>query len=747
MVTRRWILLLLSAAMASLFAGCGSNTFNVTDPPPPPQKPVQIAFTSAPPAPPNTISIAQTPPPTITVAVTNDPFPNGAGVDWELASCQNGPNGFSNCNTTVCGQNSNNACGYLYLSTDSTKTPVTSSADNATLAYQPPVSFPVVGNNLYLEIIALAVADPTKNQLAPVQITAFGSSLQAGNYVLQAQGVENGFSYQFAGVITLDGKGGITGGEQTINFNNNGTLTSETDPILPAGSGYFLGPDGRGSITLNTGNNNIGGNGIETFTFAYLNSSHALIAQGDLGTAATGASATGTMDLQTSTTAPVGGYAFLISGTDPTGAISTALGGILDIDLSSNVVTANSVIDEVLPGTPVPPATSAAPVVHSAKPSSGKISSPPDSFGMVTLNLTVKYASAPIQFTGYIVDATHIRLIESDNTPGKPNLPFASTAGVAIAQSPATATFSGTYVFGDTGTDLYGLYNSGNVAPSTLNSAGVFSTNDNGDGTGSLQNGFTDTLLQVNNFSGPTQACTSPTLGAQVSSTFNATFSYKPGIGRVTAPVPPTSYSSQPPCKGFGSHFIFYLTGNGSLGSCPADTADNGNCPALVLSYGNGNYPFIGTGIAYPQATSSLTFNGDYGSTFTQLSSGGEIDASAKVTVDSTGNLSGVADATPFSSGMAAPFAGSPANNCVPGTSVNGSFVELLSGNPPFVSPNQPFCADFYEIDSDHGFFVETDLTNSNSPSGVVSFGCYARSSLPVPPASASVKRPPVSKK
>jgi len=211
------------------------------------------------------------------------------------------------------------------------------------------------------------------------------------------------------------------------------------------------------------------------------------------------------------------------------------------------------------------------------------------------------------------------------------------------------------------------------------------------------------------------------------------------------------SYSSQPPCKGFGSHFIFYLTGNGSLGSCPADTADNGNCPALVLSYGNANYPFIGTGIAYPQATSSLTFNGDYGSTFTQFSSGGEIDASAKVAVDSTGNLSGIADATPFSSGMALPFAGSPENptDCLAGAPITGCFAELLSGNPPFVSPNQPFSADFYKIDSDHGFFVETDLTrlNISGSAPVVSFGYYSRGSLPVPPASTSAKRPAVSKK
>ena len=57
-----------------------------------------------------------------------------------------------------------------------------------------------------------------------------------------------------------------------------------------------------------------------------------------------------------------------------------------------------------------------------------------------------------------------------------------------------------------------------------------------------------------------------------------------------------------------------------------------------------------------------------------------------------------------------------------------------LPRTPPVVSrPLQravfefsPFAVDYYIIDPSHGFFVETDLVNPNSSSGVVSFGYYA---------------------
>src|SRR5208337_1081009 len=154
-----------------------------------------------------------------------------------------------------------------------------------------------------------------------------GNNLQAGNYVLQAQGVDANTgepNYQFAAVIQVanggagSGNGVITAGEQTVNFFDSAlatpALVSKTDTI--SGGSYFLGPDGRGTITTTTADSDIGGNGIETFTFVYLNSSQALITQGDFldsaGTSCiscTTATATGTMDLQASPIAPLsGGY-------------------------------------------------------------------------------------------------------------------------------------------------------------------------------------------------------------------------------------------------------------------------------------------------------------------------------------------------------------------------------------------------------------------------------------------------------
>ena len=115
---------------------------------------------------------------------------------------------------------------------------------------------------------------------------------------------------------------------------------SVTDSIIPTGSSYFLGNDGRGTITLN--DTTIG---TETFAFVFLSSSQnpqALISETD------GNSATGTMDLQTSTAAPTGGYAFVVSGTDVVKTLPVAFGGVFNID-SPNTISGNgSVTDEIL---------------------------------------------------------------------------------------------------------------------------------------------------------------------------------------------------------------------------------------------------------------------------------------------------------------------------------------------------------------------------------------------------------------
>jgi hypothetical protein len=261
--------------------------------------------------------------------------------------------------------------------------------------------------------------------------TAFGSNLK-GSYVLQAQGVDSnaGPNYQFAGVIVLDGNGGVSSGEQTINFFdvnlNGGTFVSKSDPIT--GGSYFLGSDGRGTITIKTNDNDIGGNGVETFSLVFLSTSQALIAQMDFAAAATGVAASGTMNLQAGTIpAPTGGYAFAVSGSDFASGSPTGTGGILNIDSPNNISGKGSITDQNLAGT-----------LTTNQKLSGTLSNP-DSFGAVTLNLTVPgfTSTTAFQFTGYVVDATHIELIESDNNPSAGGI--GSTAGIDSAYRSSTA--------------------------------------------------------------------------------------------------------------------------------------------------------------------------------------------------------------------------------------------------------------------------------------------------------------------
>jgi hypothetical protein len=694
--TRRWILFLQAAAMTALLAGCGSNTFNVQNPPPPPPSNVCVAFpgSQCPPVSPVTYSVLVNGTLSLSATVTHDP--SNAGVDWSL-TCSSAGN-----------------CGTLSsLHTDS----------GSPLTYTAPAS--LAGNNQMVNVVAFATADHTKNALATAAVTAFGNNLK-GTYVLQAQGAGNGApNYQFAGVINLDGNGGVVpiaagqpAGEQTINFFDAtlGAFVSKSEPIT--GGSYFLGPDGRGTITLSTGDNDIGGNGVETFTLVYLNSSQALIVQGDFGTAATGVTASGTMDLQTSTATPTGSYAFVVSGSDLNSGTPTAIGGILNLDSLSTGT--GSVADQDLPGVPLSTTTN--------KKLTGSLSTP-DAFGAVVLNLNVPLFPSTTAFTfiGYIVDGSHIKLIETDNSAGAG---IGSTAGLAISQGTAagtfsTASFQGTYVFGVLGVDL----SNGNIIPATSNSVGLFTP----DGSGAVTSGFSDTFLQQNTLQPPNFA------GAQISAAFVGTYTVAKN-GRVGVSF--THFKPQPNPRFSATRSFFYLTGDGSG-------------PALVLAAGDNavvpNYPFLGAGIAYPQST-SLTFGGDYGVSVTQNSFGSESDGTGWMTADATAQtLSGIADlSAPFFVTLDSPFFGTPptSTNCLAGTPITGCFAELLGngsagspgGSSPFISLNQPFPADFYTIDQDHGFFVETDLADPVTPSGVVSLGYYARRSLPVPPATNAVR-------
>jgi len=643
-VTRRWVFAFPLAAAISWLAGCsGGSTANVQNPPPPPTSTVAIAFQPTPPA---TILLnASTP---LTAVVTNDS--SSAGVDWSLSCSIPGT--------------APNKCGTLSA---------LHTASAAATTYTPPTNFS--GNSVAVDIVAFASADHSQNVSAPVTVTGFGSALQ-GTYVLQAQGVDaTSFGpYQFAGVVVFDGNGAVTSGEQTVNLfdPNLGVLASKTDPIT--GGSYFVGPDGQGTITINTADQNIGVSGVETFSFVSLSASQALIAEVDFSE-----TASGTMDLQASKGAPSGGYAFVVKGVD-TFAEPMAMGGVFNIDSANTISGTGSVIDQNLAGT-----------LTVKQGLSGTVSAP-DAFGAVMINLNVPTfpTFAALQFTGYIVDATHIAIIESDNPDGAG---AGSTGGVAIGQGSATGTFltnsafSGTYVFGVSGVDL------ASTAPTTLTSVGLFSAN----GSGVLANGHTDTFLQTNGSQG--------TAGSQIRASFKGTYTIdNKGTGRVRVAMNGFKPAPQP---AYVPTFFFYLTGNGN--------------PPLVLDGGDStfDYPSVGTGIAYAQASGTLTFNGKYGISITQQNGFLESDGTAEITADSTaGTLSGLID---IDAGLNAQFA-SP----VAGTFTSASGGRFKGTLDSVVFDSTPFAVEYYMVDSGHGFFVETDAVDPNFPAGIVSFGYYA---------------------
>jgi hypothetical protein len=610
---RKWIPMLVSLAMTAVFAGCGggSSSTTIQNPPPPATTKVSIAFN---PAPAGSVFINGTT--TLTAVVSNDS--SNSGVDW-LLPCPSG---------ATCGQLSP-------LHTESGKA----------VTYTPPPT--LAGNSQTVNIIAFATSDHNQNVLTPITVKGFAGSFH-GTYVLQSFGIDldpitGAFGpSQFVAAIVLDGNGIVSSVEQTYSNSSRSVSNSIT------GGTYYLQPDGRGTLTLKTGNQNLGQNGVEFFSLAFLSTSHALIAKIDDPSNmqfVSNESSAGTMDLQTGKAAPLGGYAFAVNGSD-TALNSMAVGVVLKIDSPRTISGSGSVADQNLAGGVTPKAAV-----------SGTVSDP-DTFGAVKFNLTTDFGS--MQFMGYIVDTLHIKLVESDNGSGSG---FGSMGGTAISQGAATGTFvgkaafSGTYVFGILGEDL-------SLIPSSLGSVGVFTA----DGAGKLTNGYDDEFLDG--------------LSTQISDSFKGHYSVDPqGTGRVDSSV---NYHSNGP----GPELIFYLTGNGN--------------PPLILD-ADVNIGSLGAGIAYP-ASPQVSFSGKYGLNFTQSNFGSEDDGTGPIIADGTAEiLSGILDtnavfAPVFDTSLTGTFQ----------TSQTGPPNRLTGMMSSQLFPTDLSMA-YYMVDPDHGFFVEND--------------------------------------
>lgn len=372
-----------------------SATITIT---PTPAQPISVVLTAVPPS---SLMVGAT---ASIIALVNNDSAN-AGVIWK-ASC-----GSSQCGTFNPSQtNSGAATTYTAPSSAPTGTTVT--------------------------ITATSVTDPTKFVTAYVTITTPAPSVLAdGNYVYNLSGQDNNGNYYVVGAFSVKG-GAITGGEQDFVDPN---YAYTTDTIQAAGSSIALTTGSNAQITLATSNNSIGVNGIETFRGTLVSASRVVISEFD-----SFASATGSIDLQTSTPALNGGYAFMVNGVDdgtPVGQL--VIGGILNFN-AGNLVTSGSVFDFNDNGDFGQAQTFA----------SGNVSAP-DVFGRITINLAPNSNSQVPGFvlTGYIV-GNKIQLLENQNDSLNGVL-----GGVALAQGANTGKFSqasisnSSYAYGSFGED------------------------------------------------------------------------------------------------------------------------------------------------------------------------------------------------------------------------------------------------------------------------------------------------------
>lgn len=382
----------LSRVLSIVFAGvwlsaCGGG--GGSDPPPN----ISVAFAQSLPA-----QLSLTDVLTVAAVVSNDPADRG--VTWTVT-----------CDSASCG------------SFNPIPTP-----SGQTTSYTPPQAIPSPAT---VTLTATSVADSSRSVSGTVTLTAAaGAVLADGTYVYHLSGFDSNGPFFLAGAFTVQA-GQITGGEQDFSDASGGF----SDSLVPAQCGLYIA-GANIQVVLGTGDTNVGVNGIETLRGTSVSGARALLSEFDGS-----ATASGSLDLQTSVATPAGGYAFGLQGNSTgTGGSSNkplVIGGIWVFNGGS--LSVNDSVFDLNNG----PANGSL-ILQDQAFASGSVTAP-DSFGRVTIELTPSSASGipEMKFSAFIVSPARMYLIEDQADVLNANL-----GGVALGQGVNTGTFSMAHVAG-----------------------------------------------------------------------------------------------------------------------------------------------------------------------------------------------------------------------------------------------------------------------------------------------------------
>jgi hypothetical protein len=488
-------------------------------------------------------------------------------------------------------------------------------------------------------------------------VTILFSNASLNSLVNQANPRPYAFSYSgddgsgflsVAGTFSADGNGNITGGAEDVNSGFAAPVMS----TFAAGSTYTVGPDGRTTANLNVGGS------TDVLQFALISNQHALMIRFD--TSATGS---GTIDMQDptqfGTPFSLGAYAFIASGLDKKGARLGMDGRAVANTLNNTFPLNSGIVDLNDSGT----------LLTDMQLQGGfSVADPATGRGTLSLNCpafdtelgeTGTGTSGTLNFVYYIVDGTHVKVLEGDTNT--------LLAGDFFGAPAPSSNITGSQVFVVSGIDNNGSpYGMGGAF--LTGSSGVLDINDDGQLTSPTTNSSNVTTPNI----------TSATASLPSTDT-----------GRIELTVNLTGGKSFQ----FAVYLFNYITSDGS----PSTGA-----VMLEIDTNVG----VGTGIAYTQ-TGATTPQGSFALNLTGvgLNSAGEQDIEGQVSAGNLGAVTGTIDIN-NAVGNGKVFSGEPLTSAsaMPTSGLNGR------GNPFILASGlQTDTLSYYVIDDNTALLLEMD--------------------------------------